>query len=78
MKNSKKISRKKEERTTKVYFCPSCKGTGVGYVFSITNLFGVIPKMKCRKCGYSAMNFPMFIFTKKQLEKLNEKERKER
>lgn len=56
-----------ETKSLKVYFCPKCKSMNVKYVFGFGNLFGVVPKMQCSKCGFHAHVFP-------QLVKLNKKE----
>jgi len=50
-----------KEKLLKVYFCPKCKSTKVKYVFGFGNLFGVVPKMKCSDCGFSAAVFPQLV-----------------
>ena len=57
------------EKNVKVYFCPKCKSVDVRYVFGIGNLFGVIPQMKCLKCGFTAVGFPIVVTDKKQFTK---------
>ncbi|MBC8495939.1 hypothetical protein H8D36_07320 [archaeon] len=54
---------------TKFYFCPKCKSANVKYVFGFGNLFGVVPKMKCSKCGFSAPVFPQLVKLSKKQEK---------
>ena len=49
----------------KIYFCPKCKSVDVKYIFELGNLFGVIPKMHCEKCGFEMSNFPVMISGKK-------------
>ena len=51
----------------KVSFCPKCKSTDVKYTFGLGNLFGVIPKQKCGKCGYTNVSFPILVVDKKKL-----------
>ncbi len=51
----------------KVSFCPKCKSYDVKYVFGFGNLFGVIPKMKCLKCGYTNVSFPILVVDKGKL-----------
>jgi hypothetical protein len=60
----------KERGKVKAYFCPRCKSVRVGYVFRIGNLFGLMPKMECKDCGFSAMGFPILVSNKKSLEAL--------
>jgi hypothetical protein len=60
----------------KIYFCPMCKSEKVGYTFGLKNLFGVVPTMKCEKCGFSSRIFPQFVVDKKELEKKNKKIKK--
>jgi len=67
---------KEKERTLKVYFCPSCKSEQVGYVFRLGNAFGVIPKMECKQCKYSAPIFPQWVVGQKKLNELNKKVKK--
>jgi len=61
----------KEEITVK--FCPKCKSTDVKYVFGAWNLFGVIPKVKCGKCGTEMPSFPVLTVSKKELSKMEAK-----
>lgn len=50
-----------KEKLLKVYFCPKCKSTSVRYVFGFRNLFGVVPRMQCEDCSFSASVFPQFV-----------------
>jgi hypothetical protein len=59
-----------EEKPVKVYFCPKCKSVDVKYVFGFGNLFGVVPRMKCSKCGFHAVVFPQLVKLKKEDEKI--------
>ena len=53
----------------RAYFCPKCKSVEVKYVFGLGNLFGVVPRMRCDKCGFSAVGFPIVVTNKKALAK---------
>jgi len=55
----------------KVSFCPKCKSRDVRYTFELGNLFGIIPKMKCFKCGYTNMVFPILVVDKNKMRKKN-------
>ena len=55
------------EKSIKVSFCPKCKSRDVKYVFGVKNLFGVIPKMRCGKCGLEMNSFPLLVTNKKLL-----------
>ncbi len=57
-----------DEKTIRVSFCPKCKSRDVKYVFGLGNLFGVIPKMKCEKCGLESISFPVLVTNKKLLD----------
>ena len=57
-------------KDVRVSFCPKCKSRSVGYVFGIGNLFGVIPKMKCRDCGFVSLTFPVLITNEVELKKV--------
>ena len=50
----------------KVSFCPKCKSYDVKYTFGLGNLFGVIPKMRCGKCGRVGV-FPLLVVDKSKL-----------
>ena len=49
----------------RVYFCPKCESTKVKYVFELGNLFGVMPKQRCQKCGLELNGFPLLVTTKR-------------
>ena len=66
----------KDEKIVKVYFCPICQSTVVGYVFGIKNLLGIIPRMQCKVCKFSAGIFPQWAVEQKELNKLNSKAHK--
>ena len=53
----------------RISFCPKCESRKVGYVFGLGNLFGVIPKMKCRDCGFSAGVFPVLVSSERELKR---------
>jgi len=57
----------RDEKPIKVSFCPKCKSTKVKYVFGVGNLFGVIPRMRCDKCGNELPSFPLLVTNKKLL-----------
>ncbi len=61
----------KRESFLKIYFCPRCKSKEVGYIFTARNLFGIIPKMRCKKCGFKSATFPILVINKKKLAKAN-------
>lgn len=52
------------EKKVKAYFCPKCQSVNVGYVFRLSNLFGVMPRMECRDCGFGAVSFPILVARK--------------
>ena len=56
-------------KDVRVSFCPKCKSQSVGYVFGLGNLFGVVPKMKCRDCGFDAPSFPVLIANEAELKR---------
>jgi hypothetical protein len=53
----------------RVSFCPKCESRSVRYVFGFGNIFGVIPKMKCRDCGFESPTFPILIANQEELKK---------
>ncbi len=59
----------KGEKQIRVTFCPKCKSRKVVHLFSLGNLFGVIPKMKCKSCGFVAPIFPVLSIGEKDLKK---------
>ncbi len=56
-------------KDVRVSFCPKCKSRSVGYVFRLGNLFGVVPKMRCRSCGFSSVTFPVLVANEAELKK---------
>ncbi len=58
-----------DKKDVRVSFCPECKSRSVGYVFGFGNLFGVVPKMRCRDCGYNASVFPVLIADEEALKR---------
>lgn len=56
-------------KDVRVSFCPRCKSRSVGYVFGFGNVFGVIPKMKCRDCGMEAPTFPILVASQESIKK---------
>lgn len=67
---------KEKDKQIKLYVCPRCKSFDVGYIFRLRNIFGIIPKMQCRKCEYEAVAFPIVSITKSRLNKLDKTKRK--
>lgn len=63
------------KKEIKVYFCPKCKSPNVKYVFGLTNLFGVVPKMVCLDCNFTSQSFPILITNKKEIKKFEEKKK---
>lgn len=62
------------EKPVKVYFCPKCKSMNVKYTFGFGNLFGIVPRMQCSKCGFHAPVFPQLVkLNKEQERKMNSK-----
>jgi hypothetical protein len=56
------------EKDIRVSFCPKCKSRDVKFVFGIGNLFGILPKMRCGKCGTEMPSFPVLVTNKKLLD----------
>ncbi len=54
------------EKPLRVRFCPECKSTDVKFVFKLKNLFGVLPRIECNKCGNNAVDFPVMIVQPKK------------
>jgi hypothetical protein len=54
-------------KKVEVSVCPRCQSVNVGYMFGIQNLFGVIPRMRCKKCNFRAMSFPLWKIDKNKL-----------
>ena len=57
----------KKVNKVKAYFCPKCKGVRVYHPLGIRNLYGIIPRWKCRDCGFEAGMFPMGVVDKNKL-----------
>jgi len=78
----KKISKKVDEinkkslKPLKIRFCPECKSTDVAFVFKLKNVFGLLPRVECIKCGNSGVEFPLLVVTKDALEKKAKTKRK--
>ena len=72
---SKKVNKinKNTEKPLKVKFCPKCRSTNVGFVFRIQNLFGLLPKVECTKCGHRDVIFPLLIVKPSDLKKKTKK-----
>lgn len=69
-KHNYELSNKNDnKKVIKIKFCPKCKSTDVYYIFGFGNLFGILPKMKCNKCGYSLTEFPIAVIDRKELNK---------
>jgi len=64
-----------KHKPLKIYFCPKCKSKDVGFIFTFRNIFGIIPKMRCKKCGFESIGFPQITISKEQLAKLEKKKR---
>jgi hypothetical protein len=56
------------EKEIRVFFCPKCKSMNVRYVFGVGNIFGIIPRMKCFDCNYTAPGFPLLVTSRRKLE----------
>ena len=59
---------KAKNKIIKLYFCPECKSKEVGYIFEFHNIFGIIPRMRCRKCKREGL-FPIMIINLNKLNK---------
>lgn len=61
-----------KDKKIKVFFCPKCKSKEVGYVFRFGNVFGLLPKMKCKKCGFDSVGgFPILVISESRLNKMS-------
>lgn len=49
----------------RIRFCTECKSADVRFVFRLKNLFGLIPRIECLKCGNSSNDFPIVIVNPK-------------
>jgi hypothetical protein len=56
-------------KDVRVSFCPMCKSRSVGYVFGFGNIFGIIPKMKCRDCGFESATFPILVASQEDIKR---------
>lgn len=56
-----------KDKEIKAYFCPKCKSVDVRYVFELGNLMGIVPRMRCNSCGFTAVGFPIIVTNKKKL-----------
>jgi len=72
---TKKLSDYQEDKkkVVKVYFCPKCGSKEIGFIFRLENVFGVIPKMECKKCKFKGGIFPLLVVDRKSLKKQNSK-----
>jgi len=68
--------KKNSDKEIKISFCPRCKSHKVKYIFKVGNLFGVMPKMKCEKCGFEMSSFPILVTSKKKLEASKNRKKK--
>ncbi|MCD4771136.1 hypothetical protein K8R30_01835 [archaeon] len=64
------------KKDIQVSFCPKCKSRNVGYVFGFGNLFGVVPKMRCKDCGFEMASFPILSISEEKLHKAVDKMKK--
>jgi len=67
-----------KNRQVRLFFCPRCKSEDVRHFFALKNLFGLIPKWRCRKCNFEGMIFPQLVISKSKLDKLNKKMEKKK
>jgi len=56
-------------KNLKIYLCPKCKSEKVYHPFEFKNLFGLIPKWRCKKCGFESPVFPFANIDKNKLNK---------
>jgi hypothetical protein len=63
----------KKNRPLKIRFCPECKSSDVKFVFKLKNLFGLVPRMTCMKCGNHAPDFPIAIVPAKKKKTIKKK-----
>ncbi len=66
----------KKPETVKIQICPKCRSGDVRHIFTLKNLFGVIPKMQCKKCSYESRFFPIAVVDMNNLNKNKPKTRK--
>lgn len=66
-------------KNIKLYFCPRCKSKDVGFIFKLGNVFGLLPKMRCNKCGFEAVGgFPILIVSESKLNKSKSKAKRKK
>jgi hypothetical protein len=65
-----------KEKKLRVKFCLACKSFKIRYIHGLSNLFGIIPRMKCMECGLETNNFPILEITQKELEEKVKKMKK--
>jgi hypothetical protein len=53
----------------KVGFCPKCKSKDVKSIYKLKNLFGLLPRIECERCGHGGESFPIIISNKKGAKK---------
>ena len=52
-------TKKNPKKENKSFFCPKCKNKDVKKIYSLKNIFGLYPKMRCEKCKHEEIIFPM-------------------
>ena len=68
---------KEKNKTIKLYFCPECKSKEISYIFEFHNIFGIIPRMRCKNCKREGF-FPIMVIDVKNLNKLNKNKKNAR
>lgn len=63
------MAKKKSKKVEKieVFVCPKCQSTNVGYTFGVKNIFGIVPRMKCKDCKFESMTFPKWVIDKDKI-----------
>jgi len=59
----------KSGKKIKLFFCPKCKSKNVFHPFRLRNIWGLIPKWRCRDCGFEANMFPLAVVDLNKLKK---------
>ena len=59
----------KTDKKIKLFFCPKCRSKNVFHPFGLGNLWGLIPKWRCRDCGFEAGVFPIIVIDGNKLKK---------
>ena len=62
-----------KNKKIEVYFCPKCESLDVMYIFGLGNIFGMVPRQKCKGCGLESSVFPMLVTDKKEIQKVEAK-----